>query len=183
MSSLSLRLNVIMKTYQSKSSTYTNRQRGMTLIELMVATVILAIIASVALPAMRDLFTRKSAQSISTFFERSIKMARVEATQRSSTVRVKPTSNTNDWSQGWFIEYTDVDGPKVIKRFDALPNNPVFTIKSTESNIEIEIKATGQVNTPGDFDLYYPGCTGNERYNLQVLLSGLISKGVTACPM
>lgn len=158
-------------------------QAGMTLIELMVATVILSIIVSVALPSMRDIFSRKSAESISTLFERSIKLARAEATQRSVNVAVKPTSNTNSWSQGWRIEYTDATGnPQLIKLFDALPNSPVFTSDTFNKDTDLIILPTGQVQTPGNFDLYYPGCTGNERYGFQLLLSGIISKGISACP-
>ena len=170
-----------MKNYQSKSSL--NHQTGMALIELMIATVILAIITSVAMPSMRDMFTRKSVQSITTIFERSIKLARVEATQRSINITVKPTSNTNDWAQGWRIEYTDTDGNlQIIKQFDALSNGAIFTSNTFNAGTDLVILPTGQAQTIGTFQLFYPQCTGNGLVNFTLLLSGIVRKGVAACP-
>lgn len=155
----------------------------MTIIELMITMVILGIITSVALPAMRDIMTHKNTETIGPLFERSVKLARVEAIQRSVNVRIKPTSNTSDWSQGWFIEFTDsANNTQLIKRFDALPGNVVFTSDTFNAGTDLVIEATGQIVTPGNFTLFYPGCIGDDVYGFQLLLSGSVLKGVTACP-
>jgi type IV fimbrial biogenesis protein FimT len=172
-----------MEKYISTPISNTQRQSGLTLVELMVATAILAIIASAAVPAMRDLLTSKNVKSISKHFDRSIRLARSEARDRSVNMRIKPTSNSADWSQGWHIEYTDDNNNvQIIKRFDALPYNPIFTSNTFNGANDLIITGTGQAQTVGSFDFYYPGCTGNERYTFNLLLSGMLSKGVSACP-
>lgn len=154
-----------------------NKQKGLTLIELMITAIILAIIAGVGVPAMLDFFNRHSAANVVPLFDRTVKLARVEASQRSVNVFIKPTSNSDDWSQGWFIE----DANDVIRRFDALPGSPVFTSDTFDGSTDITIDPTGQALTTGDFDLYYAGCKGNNKYKLSLLISGLVQKERVAC--
>lgn len=176
-----LRFNVTMKKYLLKSNC--DRQRGMTLVELMIAMIILGIIASAGIPAMSDFFTRKNIEAIAPFFERSIKLARVEASQRRVNVRVRPTSTTKDWSQGWYLEYTDPSDNSVnlIKRFDAIEGGITFTSDDFDDSSQLIISPTGQANASGVFELYVPECVVGQGYELTMLLSGFIKKGLITC--
>lgn len=159
------------------------RQKGMTLIELMVSTIILAILVSAAVPGMKSLFERKSIFAIGDFFIKSMQLARIEAIQRSQTVTVITESGTGDWSQGWRFEALDINGNiEVIKRFPPLPSSPIFTSAVYDGSPNLLVLPTGQVNTVGTFDMYYPDCTGDQRLSFDVLLSGLMKRGVSVCP-
>jgi len=160
-----------------------SHQSGMTLIELMITTIILAILATTAVPVMKSLFERKSVFAIGDMFVKSIKLARLEAIQRGKTVRVKTVSGTGDWAQGWFIEFTDDGGNiQTIRTFPPLPSLPNFTSGQFNAGSDLTILPTGQVLSVGSFDLYYSNCAGNQRLGYNILLSGLLQKGVSACP-
>lgn len=170
-----------MKLYLNR--TKIRQQSGMTLVELMITMIILAMIASAGIPAMTDFFTRKSVESISPFFERTIRLARVEASQRSVDVRIRPTSTTKDWSQGWYIEFTDPsdNNIKVIKQFDAIQSGITFTSDFDDSDV-LTIKPTGQADVGGEFLLFTPPCVDGNGFSLDLLLSGIIKKGLITCP-
>ncbi len=157
-------------------------QKGFTLIELMVATVILAILVSAGVPAMQSLFANKNIKTVGKFFEQSIKLARTEAIQRSAIVRVKPTANSFDWSQGWYLEYTNESGSnELIRRFDALPGSPSFDSKEFSQATPLEILPDGQVRNIGTFKLFYQNCTANEVLTYQILLSGILRRAMARC--
>jgi type IV fimbrial biogenesis protein FimT len=163
---------------------HSSRQSGMTFIELIITMSIFAIITSIALPSMTDFFSRKSIEAIGPFFERTIKLARVEASQRSVDVRVRPTSGTDDWSQGWYIEFTDAsDGNKIkiIKTFDALEGTITFTSNTFDDTTQLTISPTGQTNTTGRFDLYHAPCVAGEGFEFNLFLSGIMNKGLITC--
>ncbi len=165
-----------------KNSNFTH-QKGMTLIELMVSTVILAILVGVAVPSMKSLLDRKNIESVGDFFVKTIKLARTEAIQRSAVVRVKPKfANGNDWSQGWYFEYTNPDGVnEIIRKFDGLSGNPTFGSNEFNQLTPLIIMPNGQVNTRGTFFLNYPDDCNAGSFFYQVLLSGALQKGIVPC--
>ncbi len=159
----------------------------MTLIELMVSMVILTIMMSMAVPAMKGLFERNNVSAVGTFFERTIKLARTEALNRSAVVRIQPTSASRDWSKGWYLEYTKLDDDgitttnEVIRTFPALSGNLPFDSPTFNGSTLFEILPNGQVRTLGTFNLFAPSncVTGATTY--QVLLSGALIKGAATC--
>jgi type IV fimbrial biogenesis protein FimT len=158
-------------------------QSGMSLIELMASIIVMSILATVAVPAMKSLFDKKSVFSIGDLFVKSIKYARIEAIQRGRSVRVIAESGTSDWSQGWRIEFTNESGSdELIRTFPALPNTPVFSSVEFDGSLPLTIAPSGQVSNIGSFDLYFSGCDGPKRLNYNLLLSGLLQKRIVTCP-
>ena len=157
----------------------------MTLIELMVVTVVLTMIASLGLPAIKSFFDRKNIEAIAPLFERSIKLARVEASQRSVDIRIKTNSNTKDWSQGWYMEYTDpADNTNsiVLRRFDAIQDGITFTSDTFDNNTILTFAPTGQASLSGAFEVFAPPCVDGQGFELDLLLSGIIKKSFITCP-
>jgi type IV fimbrial biogenesis protein FimT len=164
------------------SNTGLRSQQGMTLIELMITTIILAILATVAVPSMKALFERKSVFANGDFFVKAIKLARVEAIQRGKTVSVVTTSGNGDWSQGWNLQFVnDAGNVELIKAFPALPSSPNFTSNIFDGSPVLSFLPTGQASTVGTFEMFYTGCVGNQRLSFNILLSGLMQRGVAAC--
>ena len=89
-------------------------QRGFTLVELMTAVAVVAIITTMALPSFRNLINSNKATSTAEELVNSLGLARSEALQRNGVVTVcasstvnnsTPTCNSSatDWSTGWLV--------------------------------------------------------------------------------
>jgi type IV fimbrial biogenesis protein FimT len=174
-----------MKILKSK-----NRQNGLTLIELLISTIIIVVIASAAAPTMRSLFERKNIYAIGDHFVKTIKLARVEAIQRGKTIRVFPTAadsnGISDWSEGWHLEFTNNTNPdnifvEVIRTFPAVSGSPNFSSYDYTNSRALSIAPTGQASPLGGFELYYSDCVGEQRLTFSILTSGLIKRGVSEC--
>lgn len=73
--------------------------RGMTLPEVMVALAIVGILASIGLPAFRDLIAGQRVKTVSTDIYSSLLRARGEALKRNVNVAVSPVDTA--WTKGW----------------------------------------------------------------------------------
>ena len=94
------------------------RSQGFTIIELMMAIMIMAILAFVAAPAMRDMIQRNKVEVTATSIMRSIVAARSEAISRNQPVVMcsstdGATCSTGGWDDGW-ISYADVDDDSTL---------------------------------------------------------------------
>ncbi len=82
-----------------------NRNQGFTLIELIVTSSILAIIFSIAVPAMADLIARSRQQALLNQVQDAIQKARAKAVLDRQMVVVCGTSDktncSSDWRNGW----------------------------------------------------------------------------------
>jgi prepilin-type N-terminal cleavage/methylation domain-containing protein len=80
------------------------RTRGFTLIELMIAIVIVAILAAFALPSMNNLVLKHRVQDAASDLFATLFKARSEALRLADTVKVQPATGT-DWTTGWTITH------------------------------------------------------------------------------
>lgn len=159
------------------------KQIGFTLIELMVSLVVITTTVAIAVPAFQALLERKSIEAAAQLFERSLKLARDVAITKNTTAQMEPEVSGKDWSQGWVIKYIDPsDGAlKTLRSFEPLPGSPTFSSETLGTAKPITIDSTGQADLTGNIDLQYSGCTGNQRIQFQLLISGIMKKGKIAC--
>jgi type IV fimbrial biogenesis protein FimT len=111
-------------------------QHGFTLIELMVAVAILAILAMLAAPSFNEAILSNRLASFSNNFVASANLARGEAIKRNSDVTLCIVANetattcttSGDWEQGWIV----LSGSTVVQRQQALSAGykAVGTVKS-----------------------------------------------------
>lgn len=75
------------------------KQRGFTLVELLVVLVLIAIMTGIALPAFKHLIESQRRQDAAQQLVSGIRMARAEAIVRNQVVVIAPIKS--DWSNGW----------------------------------------------------------------------------------
>lgn len=114
-----------------------SKSRGLTLIELMITLVILAVTVTVATPAMQHLIQGSRLRTETTRLLDAISLARSEAVVRNNPVSLCPSSMAEsgvaacggDFSDGWIVftnrnrdEVIDTGSDQVIRAFAAIPD-------------------------------------------------------------
>lgn len=77
------------------------RIQGFTLIEAMFVLVILAILAGLAAPSMREFMAAQRLKTPASDLYAALALARSEAIKRNTPVEIVP--NATDWAQGWVV--------------------------------------------------------------------------------
>jgi type IV fimbrial biogenesis protein FimT len=91
-------------------------QKGFTIIELMTAVALLAVMVVIGVPSFNSIINTNETAANSNAFLSALKVARTEATKRRQNIVVCASNNqsdcaSNDWSDGWIIfEDTNDDG-------------------------------------------------------------------------
>ena len=92
-----------------------NKTWGLTLIELLITVVVLAILLTLVVPNIRDTIARNRIAGTANDIITAINLARNEAVSRSTTVSVCPTGNSDfscssgGWNGGWIV-WQDTNG-------------------------------------------------------------------------
>lgn len=127
--------------------------RGFTLVELMVAVSLVAIIAGLGVPSFRGFMERQSVSAQVEVFTSSVRFTRSSAVRTGRPVTMcrsadpgaaSPTcvgaSGTNDWSTGWII-FEDLDRDGVVDANETI----LRVVQPSSSRREIEGQAAASL--------------------------------------
>jgi type IV fimbrial biogenesis protein FimT len=118
--------------------------QGFTLIELIVAATIMAILMAIATPAMTSLMTKSRLTSYANTLVANAIKARSEAIKRNSTVTMcvstdGATCTTGGWQQGWVI----LAGTTVLQRQQAAASGMKITESNSKTSLTFDPSGVG----------------------------------------
>lgn len=159
------------------------RRKGFTLIELMVAISLIAILLTIALPSFRSLIQNNRITAQTNAFVSAHTYARSEAVKRSGRVDVCPRNATgtgcsgSNWNDGWLVQ---VHGGDVLRVWDA-PQDGITIELSTGSAERVSYLNRGTVDVAREFHIRAQDCTGEQQRNVLINVIGRITTTRVLC--
>ncbi|MDQ2694950.1 MAG: GspH/FimT family pseudopilin [Pseudomonadota bacterium] len=155
--------------------------RGITLVELVVVMALVAILTTLAVPALREIVARNQLASLEQELFASLTLARSEAIKRNQNVVLCPSANGTScagnarwWHQGWIL-FVDSNGndtydagtdPPLLR---AYAGSDVATIQKNRITSNVRFLANGTAR--GDNGHFVFCARGNATHPLYIVLA------------
>ncbi len=161
------------------------KQKGITLIELLLTVVVLAIVVGIAVPSFDSTIKRNSIVSNANQLIGALNFARVEATKRGASVYIASTNSAqsnNRWGQGYVV-YLDADNDAT---YDA--GEELRLYKGVSSGITLNGASTQLRFRPSGFAsaaMSLKVCSSDTKIagqTISISLAGRVSGSSTTCP-
>lgn len=159
--------------------------RGLTLIELMIALTILAILMALAVPSFKDAALNSSLRAISSNLYASAQLARSEAIKRNAVVTLCRTTDgatcavASNWATGWVVR----SGTTVLQHQPAAAQGFKVTQSGTAANLTFQPIGVGA--TAATFTVCRSSPVGNQERVVSISATGnayVTSTEAGACP-
>lgn len=182
-----------------------NRNKGFTLVELMVTVVVVSIVVAVAIPSFSDQIKNNRSEALGEEFASALNFARMEAVKRVGRVSLCPSDNgaacTNSaWTDGWiiFVDYAAADNAaplttqggisNILRRWNKAATDSEISVQANNAAINY-IRFTGlgalaRLNnppTPVIVEAKLNGCKGDKARRITVGVSGIVNVAKIAC--
>ncbi len=145
--------------------------RGFTLIELMMAIVIIAILTTLAGPSLVDLINDQRAKSAATDLFVAMNVARSEAVKRNTTVTLSPKSG--DWTNGWVVA-NPAGGANLL-------DHNATSVPISGGPVQVRYTGSGRLVGADGVPSFTIGASGSTQRCLSVDLSGRPYIKAAAC--
>lgn len=177
-----------------------NKQKGFTLIELVITVSILALVMALALPSFKTSVANNKSLGAGGELVTALNMARSEAIKRGGYATVCASSDgatclaAGNWAKGWLV-FADkatsdtgaVDIGSVVRYWKDVPANATVTAvkQSGGSNVDyVRFTGIGMLANGAtlELNLALPGCKGQQKNQIVVGVAGMITSKKVNCP-
>lgn len=140
--------------------------RGFTIVELMVAVGVFAILTALAVPSFREFIARQRLRAASFDLRTDLILARSEALKRNQNITIR-RRDAAGWQTGWVVVVDGTDDPPLRER------NPPGTGVGVDSPAdEITFNGSGRVMAPaGTVQIGLTAAAGSIHFDRCVVLS------------
>ena len=150
-----------------------NRQRGFTLIELIITMAIAAIVVTIGVPSFQAMMRNNRVAAHTNEFMSSLNLARSEAIKRGVQVALCPSSNQSTCATAWgtngWIVFVDTDnngslnGGEPLLRVYQFDGNDTL-VNTSFPGTDISFTSRGRVASGGS--LFLSACDANDQQNV-----------------
>jgi type IV fimbrial biogenesis protein FimT len=144
------------------------RSRGFTLLELMIAVIIAALLVGLALPSFRELAMRNTVTELSNQLVLTLQTARAEAVRRGTWVEVLSVNNDKSWGKLGWVVVADVN---FDHQFDGTDNltGIVTTMAAAPATYTVCAKSNTPTGIGGDkLVVFGPGGTITQSQGIDI---------------
>ncbi|WP_178123577.1 GspH/FimT family pseudopilin [Pseudomonas sp. BN606] len=120
-------------------------EKGFTLVELMLALVVLAILIGIAVPSYQNIIASQRLRAAVSDLHSALVFARSEAIKRNRSITLSPSED--DWGAGWRIP------SPVTGQDDILVRGKISGVSIDSSQDEVEFSASGRVTNAVEFEI------------------------------
>lgn len=149
-----------------------SKQKGVTLIELMVVVAIAAIVLTLAVPAMNTMRLNSLADEVPNALLLDLTFARNQAVTRPDTVSV--ISKDGDWKNGWRIQDSANQVIRSRGGFDS-------EVSITSNTASIVFLNSGRVQNTASITTKVANCVGNRNRTISFSSIGQVLVAEVAC--
>lgn len=162
-----------------------SRQVGFTLMELLLAIAVLAILTTLALPAFTQFIANNRLAAEANEMVASFQFARSESLKRGVQVQVCSSADGatcgGDWDQGW-IAMADPGGAdeEVLRVW--VPSDSQFQFTSSSTLIGFEPNGFSTAGAEQQVEMMLPGCTNDSARRILIERTGRVASRRIDCP-
>lgn len=183
-------------TLNNMNTLSTTKSSGFSLLEFLVAIIILVILITIAMPNFRAVLQNNRTQSLANELVSALNLARSEAIKRGISVSLCAAADStlsscgSNWNNGWLVFTNpnedasfDNNTSEILLRTQQIIG-PGYAISNTPSSGVATYTSTGfPLSTTGNmvFTINASGCTGNNNRNVTISTTGRITNTAVAC--
>lgn len=130
------------------------RERGFSLIEIMIAVLIMATLLMIGVPSFRDSLANSNIRGAAGDLGIAFNSARAMAMSLRTVVVVRPLGTANDWNDGWMIDFdtvVPVTGATKEKDQEFLPHPGVQVVETGAGLTSVTFNPSGIVTSAATF--------------------------------
>jgi len=158
-----------------------NKQRGFTLVELIMGLAIVAIVLTLGVPSFGDLIRNNRLTTQVNQVVSALALARSEAIKRAALIDVSSASGGANWKDGWTVELSV--GGADIRVFEAQKGNHSLVADGGESTFSYDPQGFLSTSCVGNCTISVCNASGETGRQLSIAPSGHVSvNGSYVCP-
>ena len=148
-------------------------KKGFTLLEMLIAIAIVAILLSIALPSMQSLMQDNNATTASNKIQKALLFARNQSSSTLNNITICPLNNTTSCTNNWITGidiFIDLDGDGDLDSGDdyKLVSGKAFNSTDTLSGPSTHITFSPSGEISGSSDLQFKYCSGEQKKSISL---------------